>query len=267
MRARGSWLSRGYLGLILIFLYLPICVVVLYSFNNSKTTVVWAGFTLDWYRRLLTNTRILEPLRNSLILAGFSCSIAAVVGTLGALGLSRMRFRAMGLLESVSSLPIMIPEITLGMAFLVFFAALSLPFGMLTLVLAHSTFCIPYVMLLVRTRLVGIDPSLEEAARDLGASGPRAFLTVTLPLLAPALISGILLAFAMSLDDVVISFFVTGPETNTLPVYVYGKLKTTVTPDINALCTLMLGCTVLAIAVSQLFSARDRQKTPRDAEG
>ena len=244
---RAERLRTAYLALLLLFLYLPMAVVILYSFNASKTDARWAGFTLDWYRKLLHNRALMEALVNSLVLAGFSCLSAAVVGTLGAVGLARRDFKAKGLLESLSTLPIMIPEIILGMAFLAFFSFLSIPFGMPTLVLAHTTFCIPYIFLVVKGRLAGLDPSIGEAARDLGASEARMFLDVTLPLIAPAVLSGTLLAFAMSLDDVVISFFVTGPATNTLPVKIYSQIKTGVSPEINALCTLMLLATFLII--------------------
>ena len=149
----------------------------------------------------------------------------------------------------MARLPIMIPEIILGMVFMAFFSLLNLPFGMVTLVIAHTAFCIPYILMNVKTRLVGMDPSLEEAARDLGASSGRAFVDIILPILMPGVLSGALLAFAMSLDDVVISIFVNGPRLNTLPIKVYTQMKFGVTPEINALCTLMLGATLLVLAI------------------
>lgn len=246
-------LSGLYLGAVLTLIYLPIAVVILYSFNESDNGILWTGFTTQWYSKLFQNRQILEAFRNSMLVAAVSCSAAAVIGTLGAVGLARTKTRGAGALEGLSTLPMMVPEIILGFAFMVFFSLIGLRTGILTLVLAHTTFCIPYILLNVRSRLVGLDPSYEEAARDLGASRLRAFWDVVVPLIAPAILSGVLLAFAMSLDDVVISFFVTGPESTTFPVYVYSKLKTDVPPSINAMCTLTLGVTFLAVALSRLF--------------
>lgn len=240
-------LPNIYLGIILLFIYLPIFFVVLYSFNESKSTAVWGGFSLKWYESLFHNNSIMEALGNSLILGVLSCLTAAVIGTIGAVGMARAHYRTTGVMEYLSNLPIMIPEIILGMVFMAFFSLLSLPFGMVTLVIAHTAFCIPYIFMMVKARLVGMDKSLEEAAMDLGASPVRTFFDVTLPLLMPAVLSGSLLAFAMSLDDVVISIFVNGPRLNTLPVKVYTQMKFGVTPEINALCTIMLGATLLVL--------------------
>lgn len=240
-------LPNIYLAIILLFIYLPIFFVVLYSFNESKSTAVWGGFSLKWYESLFHNSSIMEALGNSLILGVLSCLAAAVIGTIGAVGMARVHYRSKGVMEYLSNLPIMIPEIILGMVFMAFFSLLSLPFGMVTLVIAHTAFCIPYIFMMVKARLVGMDKSLEEAAMDLGASPVRTFFDVTLPLLMPAVMSGSLLAFAMSLDDVVISIFVNGPRLNTLPVKVYTQMKFGVTPEINALCTIMLGATLLVL--------------------
>ena len=213
--------------------------VVVYSFNASKYSN-WAGFSLQWYEKLFRNSQILRSLQNSLILAFSSCGLSILIGTAGAVGMARSRFRTQGLLENVSMIPMMMPEIILGMAYLAFFSIIRIPFGMLTLIIAHTTFCIPYIFINVQSRLVGLDPAYVEAARDLGASPTRAFYDVTLPLITPAILSGALLSFAMSMDDVVISFFVTGTTSNTLPLQVYSMLKMGVTPEVNALCTLML---------------------------
>lgn len=230
--------------------------VVAFSFNQSDNGVLWTGFTTEWYGKLFENRVIMESFRNSLVVAGWSCLIAVVLGTLGAVALSRIHMRANGAVESVGTLPIMIPEIVLGMGFMTYFSLLKLPFGMTSLILAHSAFCVPYVLINVKSRLVGLDPAYEEAARDLGAGPVTAFFTVMVPLILPAIASGALLAFAMSLDDVVISFYVTGPEVKTFPVYVFSKLKTDVPPSINAMSTLMLGVTFVAVALSQLLRRR-----------
>lgn len=238
-------LPNIYLAVIMALMYLPILLVIIYSFNESKISSVWSGLSLKWYKELFRDRALIEALVNSLILASLSSLAAAVIGTLGAVGMSRSKLKINSVAEYISTLPIMIPEIILGIVFLIFFSLLGLPFGMTTLVIAHTAFCIPYVFLLVKARLAGMDKSLTEAARDLGASGFRAFLDITLPLILPAIASGILLSFAMSLDDVVISIFVTGVNTNTLPIKIYTQLKTGVTPKINALCTLLFLLTLV----------------------
>lgn len=248
MKKNTKW-SNFYMGLILLFLYLPIFFVILYSFNESRTTAVWGGFSLKWYEELFRDRDLLDALVNSLILGVLSCVTAAVIGTLGAVGMARSHLKTKGIVEYVARLPIMIPEIILGMVFMAFFTLMNLPFGMVTLVIAHTAFCVPYILMTVKARLVGMDPSLEEAARDLGASSGRAFVDIILPLLMPGVLSGSLLAFAMSLDDVVISIFVNGPRLNTLPIKVYTQMKFGVTPEINALCTLMLGATLLVLII------------------
>lgn len=250
--------STVYLALGLIIIYLPIALVILYSFNESKLSSVWGGFSLKWYRTLFADKAMFQALGNSLIL-GLSASFAAgVVGTLGAVGFDRVRPRSRRVIEYLTSLPLMTPEIILGMVFMAFFGMLGIPFGMGTLILSHTTFCIPYVFMLVQARLVGMDRSLAEAARDLGAGERQVFFTITLPLLLPAIVSGMLLSFAMSLDDVIISLFVTGVNVNTLPIKVYTALKTGVTPEINALCTLLLAATLLLVGLSMLWGKISR---------
>ena len=182
------------------------------------------------------------------------------IGTLGAVGSSKVELRGKGAIEYISTLPIMIPEIILGMVFMAFFSLIGLPFGMTTLIIAHTAFCIPYVFMMVKARLVGMDKSLEEAAQDLGASKVRTFFDIILPLIAPAIASGMLLSFAMSFDDVIISVFVTGVNSNTLPLKIYSQLKTGVTPKINALCTLMFLVTVLLCGASAFFGREKKQK-------
>ena len=261
---RRSRFPEVYVTLVLLLMYLPMAVVILYSFNDTKL-FHWAGFTFSWYGKLLHNQKILSAFANSLELALLSSVSAAVLGTLGGVGLTRRHFWGRGAMENLSLIPIMVPEIILGMAYLAFFSFLGLPFGMVTLTLAHTTFCVPYVYINVKARLAGLDPALMEAARDLGATGARAFWDITLPLIAPSILSGALLAFAMSMDDVVISFFATGAETSTLPLQVYSMLKMGVTPEVNALCTVMLGTVFLLVALWRLITARRTAR--RDAAG
>ena len=247
VRKSSIW-ERIYLGIMFLVMYLPIGVVIAFSFNESKLPVRFTGFSLVWYEKLFADHAMMEALLNSLILGVLSCLLSAVIGTFGAVGLSRTRWRSRGLMEYISILPLMIPEIILGMVLMAFFYMLRLPFGMLTLLIGHTIFCVPYILIEVKARLEGLDPFLEEAARDMGAGPLRTFRDVTLPLVMPAVLSGSLLAFAMSMDDVVISIFINGPRLSTLPIKVYTQIKTGVTPEINALCTIMLAATVLAFA-------------------
>lgn len=257
--------SAIYLAVILFLTYVPIILTVVYSFNESKLTSVWEGLSLRWYRQLLSDRDLREALVNSLILAVTSCSAATVIGTMGAIGMKKVPLKTNGLIEYISTLPMMIPEIILGMVFLAAFSLVGLPFGMTTLIIAHTTFCIPYIFMMVRARLAGMDQSIEDAARDLGAGPVRLFWDITLPMILPAVTSGMLLAFAMSFDDVIISLFVTGPKVNTLPVKIYTKLKTGVTPEINALATIMLAVIVMALLLVNVISNRKARGKSKEA--
>ena len=260
---KNSKLSRFYLGLIFVLMYLPIAVVIVFSFNESKFPVRFTGFSLKWYQELFSDSAMIEALGNSLFLGVVSCFVSAVIGTLGAVGLSRIHWKTKGILEYISILPLMIPEIILGMVLMAFFYMMNLPFGMLTLLIGHTVFCVPYILMEVKARLAGMDPSLEEAARDLGAGPFRAFWDIILPLIMPAVMSGSLLAFAMSMDDVVISIFINGPRLSTLPIKVYTQIKTGVTPEVNALCTIMLAVTLLILLVYTAigkFTGRNQKK-------
>jgi spermidine/putrescine transport system permease protein len=261
-------MRKAYIAFILALMYVPIALVIIYSFNESRLSSVWGGFSLSWYRELFRDRAMFSALVNSLVLAIVSSLLAAVFGTLGAVGrvwdrptdrpdslqAKLINGRVGKIIEYLAILPIMTPEIIMGMVLLAFFGFLGLPLGMLTLILAHTCFCIPYVYLLVKARLAGLDRSLTEAARNLGANPLRAFSDVMLPLLAPAIISGVLLSFAMSFDDVIISLFVTGPQTNTLPIRIYTQLKTGVTPKTNALCSLLFIITILLCILSAAVS-------------
>ena len=264
MKKKRIKLSGIYLAVILFLTYVPILLTVVYSFNASKLTSVWEGFSLKWYQELLRDRDLREALINSLILAVSSCSAATVIGTMGALGMKKVPLKTNGLIESISTMPMMIPEIILGMVFLAAFSLVGLPFGMTTLIISHTVFCIPYIFMMVRARLEGMDQSIEDAARDLGAGPFRLFWDITLPMILPAVLSGMLLAFSMSFDDVIISLFVTGPRTNTLPVKIYTKLKTGVTPEINALATIMLAVIVSALLLSNFISTRKTRRKVRD---
>ena len=257
---KNSKFANLYLVIVFLLMYLPIGVVIVFSFNEAKLPVRFTGFSLKWYQELMGDSAMLQALVNSLILGVASCFVSAVIGTFGAVGLSRLHLKSKGILEYISILPLMIPEIILGMVLMAFFYMLNLPFGMLTLLIGHTVFCVPYILMEVKARLVGMDPSLEEAARDLGASSMRAFFDITLPLIMPSVVSGSLLAFAMSMDDVVISIFINGPKLSTLPIKVYTQIKTGVTPEVNALCTIMLAFTVLVLLLYSLIRSIRRKK-------
>ena len=279
MKKRSAF-APIYLALVLLLMYLPILVVVLFSFNGNPSrnaSVQWGGgLSLQWYEGLFSPEKgYLDALLTSLRIAGMSVAAAAVIGTLGAVGMVRRQLKstlsaragnaALSFFEQLSMLPIMIPEIILGIAFLALFTALRLPFGMVTLVLSHITFCVPYIFITVKGRLATLDPGLEEAARDLGASPFKALTTVTLPLALPAVFSGCLLAFAMSMDDFVISFFVNGPTTTTLPLKIYSSVKVGVPPHVNALCTVMLVAVFALVALGQLLQARSEHRREQEA--
>ncbi len=206
MKNNKGLLSKIYATLVYIFLYLPIFVLVVFSFNKSKLNATFTGFTLDWYKNLINNSQILEALKNSLIIAFISTFFAVIIGTLAAIGMYRYKFKGKRAMEGLLYIPVVIPEIVMGISMLAFFSSLNLPAGLITLILAHITFCISYVIIVVRARLDGFDSALEEAAQDLGATPWQTLTKVTLPVISPGIISGALLAFTLSLDDVIISF-------------------------------------------------------------
>lgn len=245
---------RAQVALTYAFIYLPLVVLVLFSFSASRYAAVWSGFTIDWYIKLFHNARIAEALGNSLIVAVGATAIAAVLGTALAFALTRLRFRGRAALEALLSLPIVMPELVLGIALLLLFVlVLPIELGLMTIMIAHSVFGIAYVAVVVRARLDGLDPHLEEAARDLGANARQTFFRVTLPLIMPGVIGGALLVFTLSFDDFVIAFFVTGPGASTLPIEIYSMVKRGVTPEINALATLiLLGSAALIAAALRL---------------
>lgn len=271
-RSLGSLL---FMGLVLLIMYLPIIVVVLYSFNanTARIPIAFTGWTTSWYSKLFSGRGGFgSALALSLRVALWSVLLSCVIGTLGAVGMTQRTLvhrakpaRIDTLMESLVSLPIMIPEIILGLAFMVIFNALGIRGNDLRLVLAHTTFCIPYVFMNVKSRLVGMDAALFDAARDLGANPSRVLWDITLPLCRPAIISGCFLALAMSLDDFVISFFVYGAGEGTLPIKIYSSVKVGVSPQVNALCTLIIGVIFAAMAISRYASSlrTARQKRQR----
>ncbi|KZL89073.1 extracellular solute-binding protein [Clostridium magnum] len=250
---RMRFLKSSYLLLVFMFLYIPIMILIAFSFNTSKLNIVWTGFTFKWYGSLLHNAGILEALKNSFIVAVISTILSVVIGTLCSVGMYRYKFKGKGIFDSILYLPLIIPEIVMGISLLAFFSIVKIPLGKISLIIAHVTFCIAYVVAVVKTRLDGFDKSVEEAAMDLGASPLQTFFHVTLPIIMPGVIAGGLLAFTLSLDDVIISFFVAGPGSVTLPLKIFSMVKFGVTPEINALSTLIILFTMVLIIVALII--------------
>lgn len=247
--------------LMFIFMYLPIIVLTFYSFNQSKFSAGWEGFTLDWYIKLFRDTRILTALRNSVTVAFCAVGVSAIFGTLMAVGLAKYRFPGKNLYLGISYLPLIIPDIAIAVSTLVFLAAVAIPLSLWTIIAAHIVFCLAYVGLVVSTRLADLNPYLEEAALDLGATPVQAFLQVLLPQLMPGIVSGCLLAFVLSMDDFLIASFTSGSGATTLPMEIFSRIRTGVKPDINALSVILMVISS-SIAIMGVF-LRDRSEQQR----
>jgi spermidine/putrescine transport system permease protein len=255
----GRKMSVFYASLIYMFLYMPIAILFLYSFNQSKLNAVWTGFTFDWYLKLFHDSDLLQAVKTSLTVALISTIASTIIGTLAAVGLYRYHFRGKIALDGLLYLPIVIPEIVMGISMLALFAKLNIPLGFFTLFAAHITFSVPFVVVVVKARLAGFDKNIEEAAMDLGATPLQTFAKVTLPVIAPGVIAGALLAFTLSIDDVIISFFVSGPSSSTLPLKILSMVKFGVSPEINALSTLMLIITLLIVIIAEQIQNAKRK--------
>ncbi|MCC6926199.1 ABC transporter permease [Novosphingobium sp.] len=253
--SRTLWL-RGWVTAVMVFLYAPLIVLMVFSFNDSKRNVVWRGFSTKYYVKAWNDSTLVEALVNSLTIAALATLFSLVLGTFAAIMLWRFRFPFKGAVDGVMSLPIIVPEICLGVAFLIFFAAIDWPSGLIwpfnlsAITIAHITFCFPFVTMVVRSRLASFNKEQEEAAKDLGASEWQAFRDVLLPHIRPALVAGALLAFTLSLDDFVITFFTAGPDTITFPVKVYSMVRFSVTPVVNAASTVLIILTVVLTALA-----------------
>ena len=246
------------------FLYAPIAVVIVYSFNTARYGT-WTGFTLKWYGVLFHNPTAMSAAKNTLILGGVSTVVATILGTMLGYGLHRYWFPGKKLFSWLMYIPVVIPDIVMAVALLLFYALVRkwlglFELGMTTMIIAHVTFQIPFVAIVVRSRLIGMDPSIEEAAHDLGASSWQAFRHVTLPLILPGVAAGAMLAFTLSLDDFVVSFFTTGPGATTLPILIYSSVKRGITPDINALSTLIVLASVLGTLGATLLQRPAKTK-------
>jgi spermidine/putrescine transport system permease protein len=258
-------LCGGWTVLVFIFLYLPILLLILYSFNQSDMGAAWTGFTLDWYDSLRHNQPLIETLKNSLIVASATTVLSVVIGTIGAWLLYRYRFPFIKTLTALIYVPMVIPEIIMGVSLLILFSIVCGPLnvwlakfsdteaglGYTTIIIAHVTFCFPFVLIAVQARLSGVDPFLEEAAMDLGAPPLKAFWLVMVPYLLPAIISGALMSFTLSLDEYIVTLFTTGPESQTLTIKVFGMAKKGLDPSLNAISTVFILATVVLVVLAE----------------
>lgn len=248
-----QFLKNTYLVLVYVFFYLPIAVLILYSFNDAQYSMAWQGFTLDWYKQLLTNSNLLNAAVRSVTLAFLAATIATAIGTLGSISLYRCRFPGKRLLYGLIFILILIPDILMGIALLIAFNLTLIPLGFTSLLLAHITLCIPFVVLTIHSRMELLDQNLFEAARDLGASEWRILFQITLPLLFPAILAAFLLSFTLSLDDVMISYFVAGPSYEILPLKIYSLVRSGLKPEVNAICAILFALTLFLILCAQYF--------------
>jgi putrescine transport system permease protein len=268
MRRGASPFNVVALALGLAFLYLPIAILVLYSFNASRLVTVWGGWSLHWYRELFHNEAMLQAAWISLRVAALSASAATVLGTLAAVALTRMgRFRGRLLFSGMVYAPLVMPEVITGLALLLLFVALDVDRGFWTIAAAHTTLTLCFVAVIVQSRLMTFDRSLEEAAMDLGCPPLKTFVTITLPLIAPAIAAGWMLAFALSLDDLVIASFTTGPGATTLPIRIYSEVRLGVKPEVNAVCTIMIALVALGTVAASLTAQRGALRRERAALG
>ena len=250
MRKRSKWLLAAALAGY-AFLYLPLVIVIVYSFNDSRLNAEWVGFTLDWYRKLFDDEEMLVAAANSLAIGVAASLVSTVLGTMAGVAMHRYRLRVLPILVLA---PIAIPEILMGVSLLIFFVLLNFTLGLLSVALAHIAFCVGFVAIVVRARLAGMDESLTEAARDCGATPWLAFRHGTLPLIMPGVIAGALMAFTLSIDDFVITFFTAGAGTTTLPLQIYSMIKIAVTPEVNAVSTLLMLLTLVLIVIASKLS-------------
>jgi len=250
------WLFGGWTALVFAFLYIPILLLIIYSFNESKLGIRWTGFTMKWYGELFGDTVLLTFLRNSLVVAGFATVLATVLGTIGAWLMFRYRFPARRALGLLIFIPMVMPEVLMGVSLLILFVNLHVALGYVTLIIAHTTFCFPFVLVGVQARLEGIDPFLEEAAMDLGATPVQAFWKVIVPYLMPAIISGALMSFTLSFDEYIVTTFLTDAGSQTLPLKVYGMAKKGLSPELNALSTLFVLGTFLLVLATQFIQRK-----------
>jgi len=268
---KSSRFGKTYIGLVMAFLYAPVFVMMIFSFNSSKSRSLWTGFTLEWYQKLFTNEKILASLANTLVIAMISAVIATVIGTLAAVGINGMHKRIKNIIMNITYLPIINPEIVTGVSLMLLFVfirdkvGLPLEMGLTTLVLAHVTFSIPYVVLNVMPKLRQMDKYIYDAALDLGCSPAQAFMKVVIPEITPGIMSGFLMAFTFSLDDFIISYFVSGPAFQTLPIEIYSMARKKVSPQINALSTILFLVVMSVLIISNYLEYRKESHNRKES--
>ncbi|MCG8565821.1 MAG: spermidine/putrescine ABC transporter permease PotC [Desulfobacterales bacterium] len=258
-RGLKKWMGITWVSGVYAFLYIPLVTLVILSFNQSKFSSTWKGFTLKWYDKLLNNQLLLDAFFNSMIVAFTSSILATILGTLGAFAVYRYRFAGRRMFFTLVHSVMMSPDIVMGISLLMFFVLIGLDPGFITLLLAHVTFCLPFVIVTVHARIQGFDPMMVDAARDLGASEFVIFKRIVLPLIFPAVLAGWLLSFTLSLDDVIISFFVTGPGFEILPLRIYSMVRLGVKPEVNALCTILFLLTLVAVMAAHFLTKEKRK--------
>lgn len=261
MKKLSTLLKSVYSALIFVFLYAPIVVLIVFSFNESKSRGRWGGFSLKWYASLLQNASIMEALANTLIIAALSAALATVIGTAAAIGIHSMRKMPQSLLMNISYLPVLNADIVTGVSLLILFLFVGIPLGRLSLLLSHITFNIPYVILSVMPKLKQMNKHAYEAALDLGCTPFRAILKVVLPEIMPGVLTGAILSFTLSIDDFVISFFTTGSGVNTLSIAIYSMVRRGIKPEINALSSLLFITVLLLLVIVNIRSANDSKQT------
>ncbi len=265
MNNRFSWFNVTAIVFGFAFLYIPILILVIYSFNDSKLVTVWGGFSMKWYKGLLDNEQLMDAAWTTLRVAFISATMATVLGTMAALVLVRMgRFRGRTLFSGMIFAPLVMPEVITGLSLLLLFVAINFDRGFWTIVLAHATFTMCFAAVVVQARLSDFDQRVEEAAMDLGASPVATFFQVTLPIIAPSVISAWLLAFTLSLDDLVIASFTTGPSATTLPMKIYSQVRLGVTPEINAISTIMIAFVTVGVLIASYMTKMQTARAERD---
>ena len=252
----NKFLDNLWIILVFLFLFLPIFILILFSFNTSEMNIIFEGFTLHWYKDLFSNRALIDALVNTLIVAVISTLMSTIIGTISAYALHKYNFPFKKLINELIYIPVVIPEIVLGISLLCIYTLINLELGLFTLILAHICFSLPFVIINVRSVLQNIDPNLEKAASDLGSSKINTFFKIIIPMLMPGILSGAQLAFTLSLDDVVISYFTSGPGSNTLPLHIFSMIKTGVTPDVNALISLMLLVIFVVLTLTTLVNIK-----------
>ncbi|MFN8642760.1 MAG: ABC transporter permease [Candidatus Binatia bacterium] len=255
---RISWLLGAWTALVMVFFYAPIAILIGFSFNTSRLNILWEGFTLEWYGAIWRDSVLVHALNNSLVVAVVTTAFSVALGTGGAWLLYRYRFPALRVWQTLIFIPMIVPEVIMGVSLLILYVVINLELGYATIIISHVTFCFPFVMVAVQARLSGLDPALEEAAMDLGATPAVAFRRVLVPYLMPAIISGALMSFTLSLDELIVTYFTASAGTRTLPLEIFGRVKKGLDPTLNAISSVFILSTVLLVVATEILKRRNR---------